>query len=374
MQYKKRIEQITHAPVHLVQNGSSLYSVSVGPIVGVKNLHEISDKILPPSQKRTEIKIEKKTYKPAISNPVISHKISEPVMSKKISPNFDMKMGEAPVKTTQWGFGGQALYLASTSTSGQYTYVAQNSQGQFLTTPNPWDWGFQLEASYLNLSSKFDVNLNWYHLRASGTKHFSGPYTFFFGTTPDATEGSVSVHPQWDAVNLEFGHNVQFDDRKSIRIHGGVQYARVANSALVTLADGVVLSTQSTSSSTYNGFGPRLGADLNYAWENGVGVYAKGAGAILIGQSTMNDTSTYSGLYNNSNVSSTSATAMVPELEAKLGLKYDHVLARGNLQANLGWMWVNYFNAQSTLLTTAVDVVNNSAGFQGPYLGLKWQQ
>jgi hypothetical protein len=279
-----------------------------------------------------------------------------------------------PCESSAWGFGAEALYLEPASSSGSYNYVAQNGQGQYLNYPSKWAWGFKLEGSY-HYGTGNDTNLNWYHVNKSATKSFAGAYTYPWGTTPAGTVGSASTDPKWDAVNLEFGQRVDFAENKNIRFHGGVEYARVANSTTLSLMNGTTFSASGTRNPTFNGFGPRLGADMNYDWGNGLGVYVNGAGSILVGTSKFSRSYAY---FNTpvaaSGAGSTSAshTIIVPELETKLGVKYDYAMAQGDLTLDLGWMWVNYFNAQQSLMSTGFDVVNHDFGLQGLYFGLKW--
>jgi len=277
-----------------------------------------------------------------------------------------------PCESTAWDFGVSGLYLQPVSTSGAYNYIAQNPNGRYTNISNNWAWGFMIEGSY-HYNTGNDANLNWYHLSRSSTKNFSGAYTFSFGTTPTNTAGSASSDPKWDAVNLEFGQRVDFGEDKNIRFHGGAQYARVANSVNIAATSGTTFSADYANDPTFNGFGPRLGADLNYDWGNGLGIYANGAGSVLVGTTKGSYSSAliYSGL-SSTNFASNSQTVVAPELEAKLGLKYDYAMAQGDLTLDIGWMWVNYFNVQTSQLSTGTDIVNSDFGLQGLFFGLKW--
>ncbi len=277
-----------------------------------------------------------------------------------------------PCESTAWDFGVSGLYLQPVSTSGAYNYIAQDPNGRYTNFASNWAWGFMIEGSY-HYNTGNDANLNWYHVSRSSTKNFAGPYTFGFGTTPANTVGSASADPKWDAVNLEFGQRVNFGEDKNIRFHGGAQYTRVANSVNMAAVGGTTFSTAFANDPTFNGFGPRLGADLNYDWGNGLGVYANGAGAVLVGTAKGSySVNLTSGAFTGSNFSSNSQTVVAPELEAKLGLKYDYSMAQGDLTLDIGWMWVNYFNVQSSQLSTGVDIVNSDFGLQGLVFGLKW--
>lgn len=277
-----------------------------------------------------------------------------------------------PCESTAWDFGARALYFEPVSTSGAYNYVAQNPNGNFVNYPNNWAWGFMIEGSY-HYGTGNDANLNWYHVNRSASKTLSGSLVFPYATTPTNAIGTASSDPKWDAVNLEFGQRVDFGENKNIRFHGGVEYARAANSVSIAMANGTTYTSSLSANPTFNGFGPRLGADMSYDWGNGLGVYANGAGAVLVGTAKTNQSAALTSLGSNfSTYANNSQTMISPELEAKLGIKYDYAMAQGDLTLDLGWMWINYFNVQSAQLSTGFDVVNSDFGLQGLYFGLKW--
>lgn len=290
-----------------------------------------------------------------------------------------------PCETTAWDFGGKALYLQPTLNGNTATMsrTLTNGAGDTLATFGqnpPYSWGFFLEGSY-HFNTGNDLNLNWYEVNRSTNKTFataipdtSGPLNI------DATygAGTVNLNPNWNAVNLELGQHVDFGEGKSIRFHGGAQYARLTSSSTFTVAGTdaaeTTFSTVVTAKPTYNGFGPRVGADMVYGWGNGLGIYANGAAALLAGSSkfTNNYYAVRSAAPTTVNFSVTgSSTMVVPVLDAKLGATYTYAMAQGDLTLDAGWMWVNYFNVQQSTVT-GLSPANNDFGLQGPFVGLKW--
>ena len=290
-----------------------------------------------------------------------------------------------PCESTAWDVGARALYLQPVYSGGGYSYAAINNNNRYLDYNNTWGWGFMVEGSY-HFETGSDANLNWYHFSRSANKSYTVNNAGGLGnlvSVTNTTTGNISTDPKWDAVNLEFGQHVDFGEKKDIRFHGGVQYARIANtttlSATLTGAinsiAGNAAGTYSVSyqrKPTYNGFGPRVGADMGYAWGNGLGVYANGAMALLAGSSKVAISATDN--QGNSLTQSASKSTIAPELEAKLGLSYDYAVAQGDLTLDLGWMWVNYWNVTQSVAGIGPLSVAQEGGFgvQGLYFGLKW--
>ena len=281
-----------------------------------------------------------------------------------------------PCESTAWDFGAKALYLQPAFSGGDYSYSAvNNTTGAYQDFNQTWAWGFFIEGAY-HFNTGNDANLNWYHLDTSSTRNLSGDHSLLDGTQVAGT-ARASINPKWDSVNLEFGQHVDFGENKNIRFHGGVQYARIANTEKVSgnaTVDQSDVSFATQSKPTYNGFGARVGADMGYEWGNGLGVYANGAAALLAGTSKISNSYTVDA--SNLGTPSASKATIVPELEAKLGLKYGYAMAQGDLTLDVGWMFVNYFNAtqsiQRKVVAVTPQVVSGDFGLQGLYFGLNW--
>lgn len=269
-----------------------------------------------------------------------------------------------PCERTAWDFGVQALYLQPVSQSfAGFESTANGSR--FNEFDHDWDWGFKLEGSY-HFNTGNDLTINWYHLENSTTH----TQNIFFANPTAATDGfnvltRVRLEPDWDAVNAEFGQHVDFGEQKNIRFHGGLQYARIKQSFRAGLTPFAVPGiSAANASSKFNGVGPRLGMDMSYDLGNGFAVYGNGATSILVGDSKFNANTNLFGLA--TGFSRGSKTAIVPELEAKLGANYTFALAQGDFSVDGGYMWVNYFNAQN------VGFLQSDFALQGPYFGVKW--
>lgn len=277
-----------------------------------------------------------------------------------------------PCESSAWDLGIQALYLKPAYNDGGYYGQVVNAAGTAATlvdTDPDWGWGFKLEGSY-HFGTGNDVNLNWYHLNDNGIdRTHTGNFVLLNSNLPDVASERVQINPRWDAVNLEFGQHADFGQFTNIRFHGGVQYAQIKTDSAVLGVTAIGTRYSYSEDTKFNGFGPRVGADASYDFGNGLAVYAKSAAAILAGKSDLNETFTSTIVPAPTTVvtQSGSKTIIAPEIEAKLGLNYTYAMAQGDLSLDVGYMFVNYFNVQTTPVLDDSDF-----GVQGPYIGLKW--
>ncbi|KTC84893.1 Lpg1974 family pore-forming outer membrane protein [Legionella brunensis] len=272
-----------------------------------------------------------------------------------------------PCASTAWDLGIQALYLRPTYSADNRHFAYGGFQDINGTTvyrqlKTDWDWGFKLEASY-HFNTGNDINVNWYHWDEDKTYVFSRP-------SLDG-ERFLTLHhhvkPKWDAVNAEFGQHVDFGLRKNIRFHGGLQFARLQQREYSPYTeifpDGSTGTGANRLKFKYSGVGPRIGTDMSYDLTNNFAVYGNAATAILVGDNEVIDTSDVS-------PNRGSHTSVVPELEAKLGAKYTHLIAKGTLILDGGYMWINYFDT----FHMVQENVRGQTDFalNGPYVGIKW--
>ena len=282
---------------------------------------------------------------------------------------------KTPCAANAWQLGGQALYLQTNAPISQSNSGVTTLNGQNINFEQPWNWGFRIEAAY-RYSKANDVNVNWSHINQSSQRTSTGPFVVDqLYTHPTGDSVSLTNNPTWDNVNIEVGQHLILNDNKMARFHGGVEYVRITSTNTRTIN-----STSSSSfyndtrKESYNGFGPRIGVDFNYSVNQSINFYVNTAAGLLAGQgnSTLNDANTSLGLTTTTS-GSNSMTVVVPELEGKLGVQYNYALAQGNLIADAGWLWINYFNGQSTYVIGQQNVTPQDFSLQGLYFGLKWQ-
>ncbi|MGL5742618.1 MAG: Lpg1974 family pore-forming outer membrane protein [Legionella sp.] len=289
-----------------------------------------------------------------------------------------------PCPSSAWDVGGQALVLQVMTDNNLSLNVSTGTDGttRFVDVSTDlkaqWDWGFQIEGSY-HFNTGNDITLTWYHLDTGWNNHEFVRDDLGLLADEDVRFGYGHKN-RWDAVNGELGQFVDFSANKKIRFHGGFQFASIKRSihafaALENIDNDNDFLGRLEGNTQYNGFGPRTGIDMNYVFGNGFGIYAKAATALLVGSAKHGfdfdgrrviDGVVVSGL--DVNVGGT-RTAIVPELEAKLGANYTYAMAQGDLTLDAGYMWFNYFNALNATVSpgTATDF-----GAAGPYFGLKY--
>ncbi|RUQ91090.1 hypothetical protein EKM59_01005 [Legionella septentrionalis] len=267
-----------------------------------------------------------------------------------------------PCDRSEWDFGIQALYLKpSYGSNFHLTSFVDAAGGVHLNELDPkWAFGFRVEGAY-RFGSGNDLGVNWTHYSRSTTG------TVLSGTAALPVNTMLQLKPKLDAVNAEFGQQLNFGKVNNVRFHAGAQYARIATDFYGNIASFPIpadgLHTK------FIGVGPRLGGDFVFTLGHGLGVYANGAGAVLAGRRSFNTVT--NGVIDTPGVTNGSKTTMVPELEAKLGITYSYAMAQSDLTLDIGYMWQNYFNSQIFL---TINDIGGESGFalQGPYIGLKY--
>ncbi|WP_133129310.1 Lpg1974 family pore-forming outer membrane protein [Legionella yabuuchiae] len=272
-----------------------------------------------------------------------------------------------PCEATAWDFGAEALYLRP-SYSGEFAFTSDRAITSTRDIENPvqtkWNWGFKLEGSY-HFNKGNDINLNWYSYDATYR------YSVDFGNDPTNLRSSfLTIKPTWNAINLELGQRVDFIDHKNIRLHGGAQFAQLKTTVnnILTI-NGLTTDEYRLNYMRYNGVGPRLGVDLLYGLTkiDGLSVYGNGAAAMLAGNIKFDE---YSAILNKSTTGK--RFGVVPEMEMKLGVKYDYTNSKGVLSLDVGYMFLNYFDVLRSDNNTVIQGSDTNFALNGPYFGLKW--
>lgn len=273
-----------------------------------------------------------------------------------------------------WGFGGQALFLRPDYNNYNYIgtrpIITVNSNEQsFVRKDFEYQFGFKLET-FSQITNTMDLNLNWYHYNVETRQDLPAGINVFGNTF--AGRVVTLLNPDWDAVNLEVGNLFNINSVMQLRLHMGLQYADIGLEQRTAGSDRSTGNTQlRTDRSTYKGGGVRGGADITYQVSKGLSVYTNLGAGLLTGTQRFSRESTTNTNPQTFTSDNGASTTTVEELEGKLGLSSVSHLTTGDLVFDIGWMWVNYFNAiQFANANGRTDVSNFTE--QGLYFGLKW--
>ncbi|MFJ1268743.1 Lpg1974 family pore-forming outer membrane protein [Legionella lytica] len=289
-----------------------------------------------------------------------------------------------PCQQMGWSLTANALYL-QTNFNQKFSYYPRGDNDIYNGLGGQWGWGYQLQASYL-FNTGNELSVSWYHLDgASGNLKFNPLGEF------DPLNVRLALKTQWDAVNGELGQLAKLGRDINYRIHGGFQFARLKNTMNARVAfivpadlldlfdaDSIPPPRRLHYNTSFNGFGPRTGFDMDYILGNGFTMYAKAATTLLVGTIK----SSVTGLAEPLPSLRGSYSAIVPELEASVGLNYSYPTKRGDFLFDLGYLWVNYFNPfrnQNIMDNLAnnqtVTSENRSTdlSISGLYFGLKYR-
>lgn len=296
-----------------------------------------------------------------------------------------------PCATTAINFGGQALYLRSFYSNNSSSVInigADTGTRVYEQTNQTLNWGFRFEGSYhFNMGS--DINVNWMHWNDNFGEVLNVTSAKLRLPDPNITSARVtenySMGAVFDAVNGEFGQLVKFGEHQKTRFHADIQYARIVHKFnSISNASGAPapytdynFTKSVTDWHSFNGIGPRLGADMTYDLLNGLAIYGNFGTALLVGKTKYDNNEPYirTDKLKTTPVHS-SFTILVPELEVKLGGTYTYVIPKGNLILDVGYLVINYFSpihSNNFDLNNGVEYRSSSNfGLNGLYFGAKW--
>jgi len=284
-----------------------------------------------------------------------------------------------PCEAKRWDLGVQALYFKSTYSAEKAYEFTNPTVTNYGDIKNDWAWGYRLEGSY-HFNTGNDATITWMHYKDTTDGVGIGIYSTIVFPVAELANFSGSYLNQLDQVNLVLGQHVDMSLSDKLRFYGGLQYARIETGATQTYQNsavpGVFTAINQSNNSDYKGVGPVVGIDYAYYVTQGLSLTANGSGSILYGKSRFSND--FIGLPVNLVFSSRSGNkqAVVPSLEAKLGLNYEYVMPQGALNLQAGYQALNYFNAIQTVTRNTFNsgfaVAESDYGLYGPYFGLKY--
>lgn len=282
-----------------------------------------------------------------------------------------------PCEARQWDLGAQALYLESIYGANK-AYENSIFDDRLHDVLDDWDWGYRIEGSY-HFNTGNDISMDWTHFSnfTFGPTGLLGVATN--GVTPVFTTFDLIHRVKFDQVNLTGGQHVDVGLVKKMHFYGGLQYVNLQVNTTNAYPVGIpalgIAAEHLSDNSDVKALGPTIGIDYSYdLFMSGLSITANGSGSVLYG------TSRYFNKYVGDPLEVTLTSiygtkkAIIPSLEAKLGLNYAYALPQGVLNIEGGYQVINYFNALQTQQFQAITnpVVSVDFGLQGPYFGAKY--
>jgi hypothetical protein len=299
-----------------------------------------------------------------------------------------------PNQTPGWEFNAGVLLLRPGADNLGFATITtflplQNPQWAVQTLNPSYQPGFNVGARYALASPGKDIRVNWDHLRTvdSSSVAVSDPNTQwispFSQTGPSMSESAnqvgifhfKSAYGQsafdYDMVNIDFSQTVNIGQKTQVRLFTGLAYVRLREQLISTFYNDpninpvlpVVAITDPTlkyitlnNTSTFNGLGPRLGANTTCNVFRRFTLVGQLSGAVLAGWMQPAQYQ-FSGVFNNATDSEQIASKTVSQVvwagDAKLGAGYSRPLFNGSvLTIESGFRAAVFINAFSTYETS----------------------
>ena len=299
-----------------------------------------------------------------------------------------------PDLTPGFRFTGSLLYLRPGADNLGFATITtflpvQNPQWAVETLNPQYQPGFSVGAQYVFPCSGKDIRANWEHLRTSDAASVavSDPATQWispFNQTGPATSESANevgvfhlkgaqglVKFDYDMVNIEAGQTLNIGSNTEVRLFTGLSYARLREQLISTfyndpninpvppviaIPDPTLRSISLDNTSTFTGFGPRLGFGTAHNLSHGFTFVGQLSGAILAGW-VQPAQYRFAGVFDDAVDSEKIGSHNVPQVvytsDAKLGLGYSRLLGSGAIvNIETGFKAAIFINPFSTYETS----------------------
>ncbi len=315
-----------------------------------------------------------------------------------------------PMQNAGFHVGADALYYQPSSSQLDYAGLATAAGNAVanveLKDVSPgYHWGFGVNAGYHFQGTGNDMILYYTRLHTSDSDNFAA----------DTSGGTVIITPilnpnaqgidraeakakfKYDAFDLMFGQLVNIGHRFTLHGSAGLRAAKLDSTLDATYyedepANPTIYTGEQTND--FRGIGPRVALDGIYNLIGGLGFNAGIGTSLLIGNQKAKlvyKTISAPGndIQSTDTITSKSHRHIVPEIDAKLGLRYDQPIGRGVFSISAGWKVIKYIDAEQTITATASpSAPSNKArssstitrssfsnmAFNGPYLGFVFKE
>lgn len=252
-----------------------------------------------------------------------------------------------------------------------------------------YHFGWRVIGSY-HFGYGNDVTVHYSRFRDKRSQLATGIFSPQNEEGPSETvEALGAARWKYDSFVAEFGQKIKLSSQTGIRIHAGVEYAKIFQRLSTSVGGGDFLevifddSAPNFKRSEFKGFGGRFGLDMWHRITDRFYVVAHGATGILAGNMNLAVRTGEPFLVVDEDSPNTDFDvhqefqAFVPTYEARGGVVYKHHTSNGKLMAELGYQLHGYASAvihgQDGVYKFDDDRNHVSGyGFHGPYLTLKY--
>lgn len=296
----------------------------------------------------------------------------------------------APDSTGAWSFGVEGLWAIDNNQSFQYASVDSGSGSSFSnknkSVEGSNDWGISANINYVFAGNSRDVNLQYTGVFLNDSNSATSPNAvksvLGLGGSFDRAKGRAEQ--DLNRVDMTFGQLIRIGDRVDLHPFGGVSYVNLDSTNKASYYDvnaaGAYVADQTfKNNSSYWGVGPSAGIDGAVHLGDGFSIVGRAGAALFIGDmdsSFVYRGTTVSKLDTVFNYKNDETMAVVPELDARLGIDYMYAFnPNTSMNVQVGYEVASYFNAaqQDAADAALTNSVSNTSDFNyyGPYLRLQ---
>lgn len=290
-----------------------------------------------------------------------------------------------------WSLGIEGLYAQSTAPKYQYAQIANpvglenNVSNQ--TVNNSYQSGFEADATYHFIGNDRDVMLAYTHLDMDdsntssivGDETFVDPFDLIPGRRDHVDQIKGSTDNLYNAADLVFGQHMAVGSVLDLHPFGGMRYADLNSRDNSTYYNDPtdVDHTEATAQITshFQGLGPRAGMDATLHLNPAFSIVGTIGSSLELGYDNPRVALQINGELP-VNSSSEKNWYVVPEIDAKLGVNFEHCFnPMTSLDIQIGYQDVDYLNAveedYQDMSSVNSTLSKQDFGFQGPYLRLQ---
>lgn len=294
--------------------------------------------------------------------------VTVPMLEGGVTATIGTVYAQTSADNTSYGFG-----------------VDSTEENEFiLDTTNvipDYEFGIQASIGYLFDDTANGIELSYRNLDTSDTASTFGAPNENSGLITGDIDSNLGY--EFNAFDLLISQYMNIGEHMQMRFVGGLAYVELEQnlksnidySSVPPGSDNITVNT--TQDSEFTGWGPRVGIDTRYSFNQGVGIVGGASVAYYLGDL---DLSNVQGQYNfdddvpvtydnENDIDSHSVT----NLRANLGIDYVYVFDNeesSTLGLELGYQ-VDYYSEAVATLPAPTIVLPVDVTFSGPYVNLK---